>query len=127
MAIAYIVDEDEEAALFLHSQLIDIGYFEQVKRIADSESFSTSLVNEPAIVFVNFDMPLMKGALLYLTLIQNNIPFVCMTKTRDAYKVAFGLDAFDCLFLPYRTSRLLETVQKYSLYQKSLSVTLSGR
>ncbi len=125
MAVAYIVDEDKKAALLLHSQLSAIGYFEQVEIISDEPFIPPLTTDESAIAFVNFDMPLMQGALLYLTLIQNNIPFVCMTQTKDAYKAAFGLDAFDCLFMPYQVPRLLETVQKYNLYQRSNSVGIA--
>jgi|GEM_PF-4857066 len=122
MSLAYIIDEEEQHALFLKSTLDIMDCFDQVEIFTRSETaYKTMPAKKPAIVFANFDIPLIKGAALYSEMVRLQVPFVCITENPDTCLTAVSLQAFDYLVKPLQLSRLEEIIRKYLQHTEFLS------
>lgn len=117
MALVYIIDDEEHAALLLKDKLKSVtDYFDTI------EIFTKPLLayqaikdKKPDLIFSDIEMPLIKGVDLHAQIAGFNIPFIYVTAYSTYSIKAIKLQAFDYILKPVKESELEETIKRFIL------------
>lgn len=117
MAVAYIIDDEEHAALLLRDKLLDVtDYFDNIEIfIKPVLAYQAIIDKRPDLIFSDIEMPLIKGIDLHKKISNLNIPFIYVTAYSSFTFEAIKLQAFDYIMKPVKEEELEETIKRFIL------------
>lgn len=117
MALVYIIDDEEHAALLLKDKLLAVtDYFDTIEIFTKPLlAFQAIQTKKPDLIFSDLDMPLIKGIDLHAQISNLNIPFIYVTAYSTYSIKAIKLQAFDYILKPVKESELEETIKRFIL------------
>lgn len=115
MAVAYIIDDEEHAALLLKDKLMNItDFFDTIEIFTKPMlAFQAIIKQRPDLIFSDVEMPLIKGVDFHQEIANFNIPFIYVTAYSSYSLKAIKLQAFDYLLKPVKEDELQETVERF--------------
>jgi len=123
MAVVYIIDDEEPAALLLRDKLMDVtDYFDSIEVFTRPVlAYQAILEKKPDLIFSDIEMPLIKGVDLHVQIASLNIPFIYVTAYSSYSLRAIKLQAFDYILKPVKEAELEESIKRFILHTETRS------